>query len=275
MKDLINKYTIPDDPYEIIKDSSVLHEFESILGIRDAKIFVSVLKGNEITDKAVSMLTGHLSGAFNLGGVLGWMKLKALHYDSRTFLKNQLTRLKCNPDSFQNEFALNLIVFACMGYEMETWLQHSKAFSDVPIIGMGLFSSKKRQEWMERVISREIECVRWIYSSSILMIIHYIALSNRYGYSYDLNKLKKICEYLVTLYCSCDEPLECFIVDYKKLLLGDENYIHDILLKDITPKILSHGILLSSEDEKIISNYCCDSNKDNVLSDIEKRTKKP
>jgi len=273
MKDFINKYTIPDDPYEIIKNSTVLHEFESFLGIRDAKIFVSVLKGNEITDKAVSMLTGHLSGAFNLGGVLGWMKLKALHYDSRTFLKNQLKRLKCKPNSFQNEFALNLIVFACMGYEMETWLQHSKAFSDVPIIGMGLFSSKKRQEWMERVISREIECVRWIYSSSILMIIHYIALSNKYGYSYDLNKLKDICEYLVTLYCSCDEPFDCFIVDYKNLLLNNDRFIHDILLRECKPETLFDGQDISSEDKKIISAYCCENVRDNILSDYEKRAK--
>lgn len=58
------------NPYDIIKDKSLLNKYEKILGIEDAHIFESVLKGNKAVDTALGMIVSSVSGAVNPGGIL-------------------------------------------------------------------------------------------------------------------------------------------------------------------------------------------------------------
>jgi hypothetical protein len=270
MNKFISNYSIPDNPYKLIEDSSTLKKFERILGIDESKIFTPVKKEDDDDDKVISMLVCKAINAINVSGAVSWLGLKTIHFDSCLFIKNQLCRLKSNPKSFPKELYINLIVFACMGYVKGKWIRTQKTFSDATYFGLGLLSSKLMAQWAKRMVFRDSECVRWVYSSSILLIIHYIALSMKYGYSYDLKEMKAICDYLVTLNRTCKTPLKCFLVDYKKPLIFNERNIHDILLRRITPKELSNGIQLSSDDERIISRYCCEEMRTTILSDIEK-----
>ena len=261
------------NPYDIIKDKSPLNKYEKILGIEDAHIFESVLKGNKAVDTALGMIVSSVSGAVNPGGILGWMNLCAIKNDSSSFLTNQISRLKITPDKIYQEIGLNMLLFACMGHNMETWINHNKRMSDVGRLAIGLFSSNKMREWEESLVARLIECVRWIYSSTMLLLIHYIILCESQNSIYDKVKLREIASDLVTLYCSCDSAMECFIVDYKDFVSSQYNYLHDILLaneESYTPYV--GGLSLTKNDIEIIKRYCSGDNRKHILKDIEEST---
>lgn len=173
----------------------------------------------------------------------------------------------------EKEISLNMLLFACMGYEMETWINHKNRMSDVGRIAIGLFSSKKMQQWEGSLVARFIECVRWIYSSTMILLIHYIILCENKGINPNLSKLREIASYLITLYCSCDSAMECFIVDYKSYLATNFNYIHDILLANEKPyKSIISGLSLLEDDLKILDHYCAGSVRDRILKDIKDST---
>lgn len=260
------------NPYEIISDGSI-QKYIKILGIEDSHIFESVLKGNSAINTALGMAVSNISGAVNPGGILGWMNLVAIKNDSKTFISNQIYRLNTTPNAIYNETSLNMLLFACMGYEMETWVNHKNRMSDVGRIAIGLFSSSKMQKWEEAVIARMIECVRWIYSSTLILLIHYIILCEKKEFKFNLAKLQEIAAYLITLYCSCDSAMECFIVNYKSYLSKDYNYIHDILLASEKPyKSFLCDLPLSKDDLRILDHYCSGSIRERILKDIEEST---
>lgn len=260
------------NPYEIIYDRSI-QKYKKILGIEDSHIFESVLKENNALNTALGMVVSNVSGAVNPGGILGWMNLVAIKNDSRTFLSNQISRLNESPDKIEKEISLNMLLFACMGHEMEIWINHKNTMSDVGRIAIGLFSSKKMQEWEESLVARLIECVRWIYSSTMILLIHYMIICENKGINPNLIKPRELASYIITLYCSCDSAMECFIVDYKSYLATNFNYIHDILLANEKPyKSFIHGLPLSEDDLKILDYYCSGTIRDRILKTIEDMT---
>ena len=261
------------NPYDIIKDKELIKKYEDILGIQDARIFESVLKDNNALNTALGMAVSNLSGVVNPGGVLGWMNLCAIKNDSTSFLANQISRLRITRHMIYQEIAINMLLFACMGHDMETWINHKNRMSDVGMLAIGLFSSNKMRKWEESLVARMIECVRWIYSSTMLLLIHYIILCESQNATYDKVKLREIASYLVTLYCSCDSAMECFIVDYKDLISSKYNYLHDILLaneESYMPYI--GGLSLSNNDIEIIKRYCSGENRRHILKDIDEST---
>lgn len=258
------------DPYDIIKNKDLINKYEKILCVEDAHIFESVLKENNTLNTALGMAVSNLSGVVNPGGVLGWMTLCAIKNDSSTFLANQISRLKTNPALIDKEIAVNVLLFACMGYKMYTWINHKNMMSDVGKLAIGLFSSSRMRKWEESLVARMIECVRWIYSSTILLLIHYIMLCESQNRSYNIVKLRDIASYLVTLYCSCDSAMECFIVDYKDLISSKYHYIHDILLaNEESYKPYTNEISLTVNDIEILKKYCSGDSRRLILKDIE------
>lgn len=261
------------NPYDIIKDKDLINKYENILGIEDAHIFESVLKENNALNTALGMAVSNVSGVVNPGGVLGWMKLCAIKNDSSSFLVNQISRLRITPSRIYQEIAVNMLLFACMGHDMETWIDHKNRMSDVGRLAIGLFSSNKMRKWEESLVARLIECVRWIYSSTMILLIHYIILCESQNATYDKIKLRDIASYLVTLYCSCDSAMECFIVDYKDFVSSKYNYLHDILLaneESYMPYI--EELSLTKNDIEIIKRYCSGENRKHILKDIEEST---
>lgn len=166
-----------------------------------------------------------------------------------------------------------MLLFACMGHNMEAWINHKNMMSDVGWAAMGLFSPKKMRKCVESLLARSIECVRWIYSSTMLLLIHYIILCESQNAKYDKVKLREIASYLVMLYRSCNSAMECFIVDYKAFVSSKYNYLHDILLANEESYMPYIGELsLTKNDIDIFKRYCSGVNRKHILKDIEEST---
>lgn len=259
-----------NNPYDILKEKDKLKVYEEKLGISRVNIFQSVLKTNDTIDNAISYIVSAVSNVSNPFSILGWGILLRIKNDSKNFLLEQLNRLENDMDRFEEELSINLLGFACMGFEMQSAIQMNKTMSDVGRIFIGLFSSKKADEWMETICARVLEVVRWYYSSSILFLIHYMILCEKKNISYDLMHLQLIAEYIAkNLYLSCDGISECFVVDYKTLLSNKYNYIYDILQSYENPLTMYRNIISPKQElSNIFNTYVSGENKKNILKYI-------
>ena len=265
---------IMNNPYEILNDVNLISKYEKKLGIEDVEIFKSVLRGNDKIDIVLGSMVTKIIGAFNPFGVIGWLKLQKVKIDSRNFISEQLLRLQNAPERFDEELSMNLIVFACMGFEMKCAIDMNKGMSNIaPEFASWFSSDEKRQKWLEIQVSRLIEVVRWCYSSSILMIIHYMMICERKCIEYDLSKLKSAARYIAkSLYYGSDDIGECFINGYEKLLSDNYQYIHDILLDYESPILMYGSINNPSEVSKdVFEYYASGDNRKSILEHIERR----
>ncbi len=257
-----------NNPYEILNDVNLISKYEKKLGIENVEIFKSVLRGNDKIDIVLSSMVTKTIGAFNPIGIIGWLKLQKVKIDSKTFLSEQLARLQNAPERFDEELSMNLIAFACMGFEMKCAIDMNKGMSNF----VRFFSD--RHKWFEIQVSRLIEVVRWSYSSSILMIIHYMIGCERKGVEYDLSKLKSVAIYIAkSLYYASDDIGECFVNGYEKLLSNKYQYIHDILL-DYERPILMYGLINNPSEvsKEVFDYYASGDNRKSILEHIDRNT---
>lgn len=260
-------------PYDLLKDTTKLQYYVQKLEIDDYKIFTSVLTSDNEVDKALSFVVSQVSGVANPAETLGWLNLQRIKNDSQDFLSEQIVRLENNLYRFNDELSINLLAFACMAFEMNQVVNARQQMSDVGHIFMGLFSRKKAEEWERSLYERLAEVVRWSYSSSILLIIHYIMLCEKHNKSYNLTELKSIAKYIGLLYASCNDTRECFVISYGHLISQKHQYIHDILLNHTNPISLydlpEHHSRICRD---IFTNYVSGDKRELILNDIEEYT---
>lgn len=260
-----------NNPYNLLNDTVKLQYYEQKLGIEDYRIFKSVLINNDNVDRMLSFVVSHVPGVINPFGVLGSLNLFRIKNDSQEFLAEQIVRLRNDLNRFKEELSINLLAFACMAFEMNIFINMTKKMSDVGHIFVGLFSHKKAEEWQESLLYRLKEVVRWSYSSSILLIIHYIMLCEKNCRSYNLTELKTIAKYIGMLYATCEDTRECFVVNYQQLISPKYQYIHDILLNYTEPMSLYYlSVSPNKIYKEIFTDYASGDNRKQILDDIEK-----